>query len=165
VIDDVTKECLAAVADTSISGKRVARELTALLARRGRPGMIVSDHGTEFTSNAVLGWTSENRIAWHFIAPGKPMQNGPCFASSQWGSGNARVGCVHVCGLLLRPMIMTAGPDGVRGSKPHQRVALLAPKALRALSIPGPTGGAITSLLPSQPLKRFLVSQPMPSRR
>jgi putative transposase len=78
VIDDVTKECLAAVADTSISGKRVARELTALLARRGRPAMIVSDHGTEFTSNAMLGWTSEHRIAWHFIAPGKPMQNGIC---------------------------------------------------------------------------------------
>jgi transposase InsO family protein len=78
VIDDVTKECLLALADTSISGKRVARELTALLARRGRPTMIVSDHGTEFTSNAMLGWTGENRIAWHFIAPGKPMQNGIC---------------------------------------------------------------------------------------
>ena len=78
IIDDVTKECLAAVADTSISGRRVARELTALLARRGRPAMIVSDHGTEFTSNAMLAWTSENRIAWHFIAPGKPMQNGIC---------------------------------------------------------------------------------------
>ena len=40
--------------------------------------MIVSDHGTEFTSNAMLAWTSENRIAWHFIAPGKPIQNGVC---------------------------------------------------------------------------------------
>jgi len=78
VIDDVTKECLLALADTSISGKRVARELTALLGRRGRPAMIVSDHGTEFTCNAMLGWASENRIAWHFIAPGKPMQNGIC---------------------------------------------------------------------------------------
>jgi transposase InsO family protein len=78
VIDDVTKECLLALADTSISGKRVARELTALLDRRGRPAMIVSDHGTEFTSNAMLGWTGENQIAWHFIAPGKPMQNGIC---------------------------------------------------------------------------------------
>ena len=78
VIDDVTKECLLALADTSISGKRVARELTALLARRGRPAVIVSDHGTEFTSNAMLAWTGENRIAWHFIAPGKPMQNGIC---------------------------------------------------------------------------------------
>ncbi len=78
VIDDVTKECLAAVADTSISGKRVARELTVLIARRGRPAMIVSDHGTEFTSNAMLAWTAENHVAWHFIAPGKPMQNGIC---------------------------------------------------------------------------------------
>ena len=44
VIDDVTKESLAAVVDTSISGRRVARELTALIARRGKPGVIVSDN-------------------------------------------------------------------------------------------------------------------------
>ncbi len=78
ILDDVTKECLAAVADTSISGKRVARELTNLIARRGKPELIVSDHGTEFTSNAMLAWTSEHQVAWHFIAPGKPMQNGIC---------------------------------------------------------------------------------------
>ena len=44
VVDDVTKECLAAIADTSISGHRVARELTSLIGRRGRPGIIVSDN-------------------------------------------------------------------------------------------------------------------------
>ena len=76
MIDDVTKECLAAVVDTSISGRRVARELTALVARRGKPDLIVSDHGTEFTSNAMLAWSEETGVAWHFIAPGKPMQNG-----------------------------------------------------------------------------------------
>jgi putative transposase len=54
VVDDVTRECLAAIPDTSISGRRVARELTALIQRRGRPGMIVSDNGTEFTSTAIL---------------------------------------------------------------------------------------------------------------
>ena len=75
VIDDVTKECLAAVVDTSISGRRVARELAALIARRGRPGLIVSDHGTEFTSNAMLAWTEAAGVAWHFIAPGKPMRD------------------------------------------------------------------------------------------
>ena len=80
VIDDVTKECLAAVVDTSISGRRVARELSAVLARRGKPGLIVSDHGTEFTSNAMLAWTEEAGVPWHFIAPGKPMQNGICEA-------------------------------------------------------------------------------------
>ena len=80
VIDDVTKECLAAVVDTSISGRRVARELTAVIARRGKPGLIGSDHGTEFTSNAMLAWTEEAGVSWHFIAPGKPMQNGICEA-------------------------------------------------------------------------------------
>jgi putative transposase len=78
VIDDVTRECIAAIPDTSISGRRVARELTALIARRGKPGLIVSDNGTEFTSNAMFAWTRDHKIAWHFIAPGKPMQNGFC---------------------------------------------------------------------------------------
>ncbi len=44
VVDDMTRECLAAIPDTSISGKRVARELTTLIERRGKPGMIVSDN-------------------------------------------------------------------------------------------------------------------------
>jgi len=78
IVDDVTRECLAAIPDTSISGKRVARELTTLISRRGRPDMLVSDHGTEFTSNAVLAWAKENRVEWHYIAPGKPMQNAFC---------------------------------------------------------------------------------------
>ena len=65
ILDDVTKECLAAVPDTSISGKRVVRELDAVIARRGMPGLIVSDDGTEFTSNAVFGWAQDHRIAWH----------------------------------------------------------------------------------------------------
>jgi putative transposase len=76
IVDDVTRECLAAIPDTSISGQRVARELTALIGLRGKPGMIVSDNGTELTSNAILTWCAEHRIEWHYIAPGKPMQNG-----------------------------------------------------------------------------------------
>src|SRR6185312_3497820 len=76
VVDDVTRECLAAIPDTSISGRRVARELTALVGRRGKPAMIVSDNGTEFTSNAILGWAKDHGVEWHYIAPGKPMQNG-----------------------------------------------------------------------------------------
>src|ERR671912_1665595 len=63
ILDDVTKECLAAVADTSISGKRVARELTTLVARRGKPALIVSDHGTEFTSSAMLTWAEEAKVS------------------------------------------------------------------------------------------------------
>jgi transposase InsO family protein len=26
----------------------------------------------------VLVWAQDNKIVWHFIAPGKPMQNGFC---------------------------------------------------------------------------------------
>jgi putative transposase len=76
IVDDCTRECLALVADTSLSGVRVARELDRLLAGRGRPKMIVSDNGSEFTSNAILGWADAARVEWHYIAPGKPMQNG-----------------------------------------------------------------------------------------
>jgi putative transposase len=76
VIDNCTRECLALVADTSLSGRRVARELDAIIAQRGRPDMIVSDNGTEYTSNAILGWADETGVGWHYIAPGKPQQNG-----------------------------------------------------------------------------------------
>jgi putative transposase len=80
VVDDCTRECLALVPDTSISGIRVARELDRLLAERGKPGTIVSDNGTELTSNAILQWADDHKVAWHYIAPGKPVQN--AFAES-----------------------------------------------------------------------------------
>jgi putative transposase len=76
VVDDFTRECLALVADTSLSGGRVARELDAIIAIRGPPLMIVSDNGTELTSMAILRWAQERGIEWHYIAPGKPQQNG-----------------------------------------------------------------------------------------
>ncbi len=76
VVDDYTRECLALVADTSLSGARVARELTSLMGSRGKPHTVVSDNGTELTSSAILRWSQERRVEWHYIAPGKPMQNG-----------------------------------------------------------------------------------------
>ena len=75
VFDDCTRECLAAVADTSLSGQRVARELDLLIGSRGRPKTIVSDNGTELTSNAILSWADQTKVGWHYIAPGKPMQS------------------------------------------------------------------------------------------
>jgi len=54
VVDDFTRECLALIADTSLSGARVVRELDAIIAHRGRSCTIVSDNGTELTSMAVL---------------------------------------------------------------------------------------------------------------
>ena len=76
VIDDFSRECLAAVVDTSLSGERVARELDRIAETRGYPCMVVSDNGTELTSNAILKWQEDRKVEWHYIAPGKPMQNG-----------------------------------------------------------------------------------------
>jgi len=69
VIDDYTRECLALVADTSLSGARVARELDRCIR-------LYSDNGTELTSRAILEWQNQTGIAWHYIAPAKPQQNG-----------------------------------------------------------------------------------------
>ena len=46
------------------------------MRRRGRPQTIVSDTGKELTSNAILTWADDMQIGWHYIAPGKPQQNG-----------------------------------------------------------------------------------------
>jgi putative transposase len=75
VVDDFTRVCLALVADTSLSGVRVGHELDAIIACCGRPRSIVSDNGTELTSMAILSWSQETQIDWHYIAPGKPTQN------------------------------------------------------------------------------------------
>jgi putative transposase len=32
-------------------------------------------YGSELTSNAILRWADERQVAWHYIAPGKPIQN------------------------------------------------------------------------------------------
>jgi putative transposase len=34
------------------------------------------DNGTEFTSMAILKWVQDTGVDWHYIAPGKPQQNG-----------------------------------------------------------------------------------------
>ncbi|MBB2842264.1 UNVERIFIED_ORG: transposase InsO family protein [Rhizobium etli] len=43
VVGDCTRECLGLVADTSLSGLRVALELDRIIEERGKPKMIVSD--------------------------------------------------------------------------------------------------------------------------
>ena len=75
MVDDVTRECLPLVTDTSLSGRRVGRELDAIIAARGKPAACVSDNGTELTSMAILRWSQESAVEWHYIAPGKPQQN------------------------------------------------------------------------------------------
>lgn len=54
----------------------MAPGLDAFIAERCKPRMIVSDNGTEFTSNAILSWADRSGVGWRYIGPGKLMQNG-----------------------------------------------------------------------------------------
>ncbi len=77
IVDDFSRECLALVTDTSLSGRHVMREPTATPAQRGRPRTIVSDNRTEQISIAVLGSGQESLIDGPYIAPGMPMRDTP----------------------------------------------------------------------------------------
>ncbi len=61
IVDDVTKECLGAIADVSLSGRRVIRELDHIISRRGAPEMIVSDNVLHSDTQASSGRRSSSR--------------------------------------------------------------------------------------------------------
>jgi putative transposase len=138
IVDDVTRECLAAIPDTSISGTRVARELTALMDRRGRPSMIVSDNGTEFTSNAILSWSGIHKVDWHYIQPGKPMQN--AFVESF--NGRMRDELLNEClffGLDHVRDELSAWITDYNTERPHSALGYLSPAVFAATLVPGTT--------------------------
>lgn len=75
--DQYAREGLSLVVDTSLPGLRVVRELDRLCRQRGcYPKCIKSDNGTEMTSRVVLQWALEHNVEWHYITPGRPMENG-----------------------------------------------------------------------------------------
>ena len=76
IMDQYGRRCLDLIADRSLTGERVARELNRIVALHGKPATIVSDNGTELTSKAILQWASEYDVDWHYITPGKPSENG-----------------------------------------------------------------------------------------
>ncbi len=138
VIDDFTRECLALVADTSISGQRVARELDRLIRLYGKPETIVSDNGSELTSRAILEWQNERGVAWHYIAPGKPMQNG--FVESF--NGKLRDECLNeevFDSLAHARSILGRWRHDYNHIRPHSSLGGLTPAARRSLELDGST--------------------------
>ncbi len=126
VVDDFSRECLALVADTSLSGLRVTRELDALIQLRGRPVTVVSDNGTELTSMAVLKWCQETGVDWHYIQPGKPMQNG--FVESF--NGSFRDECLNetlFTSLDEARSQITAWKEDYNRNRPHSSLGNLTP--------------------------------------
>jgi putative transposase len=131
VVDDCSRECLALIADTSISGIRVARELEQLIGTRGKPKTIVSDNGTELTSNAILRWADDHKVAWHYIAPGKPTQN--AFAESFIG----RLRDELLNETLFRSLpharaVLDAWRADYNHTRPHSRLGWMSPATYAA---------------------------------
>ena len=126
VIDDFNRECVGLVADVSLSGVRVARELDKIAELCGYPCLIVSDNGTELTSNAILKWQAERRVNWHYIAPGKPMQNG--FAESFIGRFRDECLNEHLFGSLKQArQIIEAWRLDYNARRPHTSLDGLTP--------------------------------------
>ena len=93
--------------------------------------MIVSDNGTEFTSNAIPAWQQERDIEWHYIAPGKPMQNG--FVESF--NGRLRDECLNehlFANLKEAREIIEAWRIDYNTNRPHTSLNGLTPPVLAA---------------------------------
>jgi putative transposase len=74
-VDDATREGLAIEVETSLPGRRVVRVLERLVADRGCPKTVVTDHGPEFPGQTFRAWARQGGVTRHFIEPGKPVQN------------------------------------------------------------------------------------------
>ena len=75
VVDDATHESVAVVPEHSIGGSYLTRILDGICAQRGKPAVIRSDNGKEFTGRDMLTWAHRNGVALKLIEPGKPNQN------------------------------------------------------------------------------------------
>ena len=131
VVDDYTRENLALVADTSLSGLRVTRELDRVISERGMSGTIVSDNGTEFTSMAILRWVQDTGIDWHYIAPGKPTQN----AFIESFNGKLRDECLNetlFSSLAEARETLEAWQEDYNYQRPHSALGNLTPMEFAA---------------------------------
>ena len=133
VEDQFTRRGLGVEVDTSLPGRRIVRVLDRLVAEWGKPAMIVSDNGTELTCNAMLKWTTETGVAWHYIQPGKPMQNG----FMQSFNGKLRDECLngHVfCSLAEARRVIEAWRVDYNEVRPHSSLSYQTPDEFAAAS-------------------------------
>jgi putative transposase len=76
VVDQFTRECLLLLADSSLTGHKVALALSQVVAERGAPVSSTVDNGTEFYSRAMEAWAYQYGVQLDFIRPGRPTENG-----------------------------------------------------------------------------------------
>ena len=147
VIDDFSRECVALVADTSLSGARVGRELDiAILDRMAKPITVVSDNGTELTSMAILKWSKDRKVDWHYTAPGKPTQN--AFVESF--NGRLRDECLNetlFTSMAQVRAVLAEWRDDYNAVRPHSKLARRTPLEAAKQALSG--HAAIELVIPS----------------
>ncbi len=92
VVDQFTRECVLLLADSSLTGQKVALALSLVVAKRGAPISITVDNGTEFASKAMDAWAYQYGVQLNFIRPGRPVEN--CYIESF--NGRLRDECLNV---------------------------------------------------------------------
>ena len=105
--------------------------MNALIARRGRPGVVVSDNGTEFNSSAVAAFTKAAGIDWRYIAPGKPTQS--AFAESFQGRMRGECLNEHLFRSMNHARAIVAGwVEDFNTARPHSAIGYMTPVAYAA---------------------------------
>lgn len=75
IVDDATHEAVAIVVEHCMGGNHLSRILDGICSLRGRPAVIRTDNGKEFTGKAMLTWPARNGVTLRLIEPGKPNRN------------------------------------------------------------------------------------------
>jgi putative transposase len=119
-----------AVQDPTNASCSTSRALTRRHAGK-EDALIVSDNGTELTSNAILRWADDHKVAWHYIAPGKPTQN--AFAESFIG----RLRDELLNETLFRSLpharaVLDAWRADYNHTRPHSRLGWMSPATYAA---------------------------------
>ena len=108
----------------------------APIAVRCEDGLGVSDNGSELTSRAILRWSQQMRVEWHYIAPGKPQQN----AFIESFLGRLRDECLNetlFTSLTHAREVLSLWKDDYNMVRPHSSLGNLAPSIFARNSVTG----------------------------
>ncbi len=126
IIDDYNRESLKIEVDTSLPALRVKRALDQLVLQRGIPQKIRSDNGPEFISHTMEQWGKDNKVSWHYIQPGRPMQN--AYVERKNGSMRRELLNVWIFESLTEARVKCeAWRIDYNGERPHKAFGYLSP--------------------------------------
>jgi putative transposase len=119
-----------AIVEKAITLIQPSRHLASWMTEVPRPdaASVGSDNGTELTSNAILTWTADSGVDWHYIDPGKPVQN----AFIESFNGRVRDEFLNDTRFTLLAQARALLEDWRRdcnGVRPHSRIGWLRPDA------------------------------------